>query len=53
MISEPCTLTHNDVLERLIRLNQDYKSSLQHAINLGHKNYRQKILTKINKIDYL
>ena len=32
-------LEQRDVLERLIRMNQDYKSSLQHALNTGDKNF--------------
>ena len=50
MIMQPVPLAHRDVLERLVRMNQEYKCSLLHAINL-----RQdiNILTKINKIDYL
>jgi len=37
MILQPLPLEHEDVLERLIRMNQNYKSSLQHAINMGDK----------------
>ena len=43
-------LENRDVLERLIRTNQDYKVSMQHAINRKDKNF--KILEKINKIDF-
>ena len=35
MIMQPIPLEHRDVLERLIRMNQNYKMSIQHAINLG------------------
>lgn len=51
MILQPVPLEHEDVLERLIRMNQNFKSTLQHAINLGDRSYQ--ILSKINKIDYL
>ena len=50
MIMEPIPLEPRDVLERLIRVNQEYKTSLQHAINLGQP---FNVLEKINKIDYL
>lgn len=43
-------LEPRDVLERLIRTNQEYKTSLQHALNTGNK--RHNILEKINKIDF-
>ena len=39
-------LEPRDVLDRLIRMNQDYKTSLQHALNTGDKSHR--ILEKIN-----
>ena len=34
MIMQPAPLEHRDVLERLVRMNQEYKCSLLHAINL-------------------
>jgi len=40
-----------DVLERLIRTNQDYKRYLQHSLTRNSKH--PKILTRISKIDYL
>ena len=39
LLHEPFTLEPRDVLERLIRVNQLYKTSLQHAINLGDKKF--------------
>ena len=39
------------MLERLIRTNQDYKRYISHALNRKEKG--TKLLTKINKIDYL
>ena len=32
-------------------MNQEYKSSLQHALNLGDKNFN--ILDRLNKINYM
>ena len=49
-LMDKSTLEPRDVLDRLIRMNQDYKTSLQHALNTGDKSHR--ILEKINKIDY-
>ena len=49
MIVQPIPLVHRDVLERLIRMNQNYKTSLQHAINLNKK---INLLSLFNKIDY-
>lgn len=51
MIMQPLPLEQRDVLERLIRMNQSYKTSLQHAINLGDQDFD--IFSKIAKIDYL
>lgn len=39
------------MLERLIRTNQDYKRYISHALNRKEKG--SKLLTMINKIDYL
>ena len=39
-----------EVLDRLIRMSQDYKTYLYHALNTGDKRHR--ILERINKIDY-
>ena len=50
LLQDRVELENRDVLERLIRTNQDYKTSLQHALNTGNKEYS--ILEKINKIDY-
>ena len=50
MIVQPIPLVHRDVLERLIRMNQNYKTSMQHAINLGDN--KLNLLSLINKIDY-
>ena len=36
---EPYTLEPRDVSERLIRMNQRYKNSLQHAINMKRKDF--------------
>ena len=39
-----------DVLDRLIRMSQDYKTSLFHAVNTGDRRHR--ILERINRSDY-
>lgn len=49
-LSDKVSLEPRDVLDRLIRMSQEYKTSLQHAINTGDKSHQ--ILEKINKIDY-
>ena len=51
------SLEPRDVLERLIRVNQQYKTNLQHALNTEKQKYERlnqdfNILTQINKIDY-
>lgn len=51
LLSQPFALDPRDVLERLIRINQSYKSGLQHALNTGNSDF--KLLQMINKIDYL
>ena len=51
MIMQPTQLEPRDVIERLIRRNQEYKVSLQHAINLGKKDF--KLIEKVSSIDYL
>ena len=43
-------LEERDVLERLIRTNQNYKTNLTHALNLRKKNFN--LLPLINKIDF-
>lgn len=45
------------MLERLIRVNQQYKTNLQHALNTEKQSYERltqdfNILAQINKIDY-
>ena len=44
-------LAPKDVLERLIRMNQNYKTGMQHAFNFS-KFKEFKLLEQINKIDY-
>ena len=51
------SLEPRDVLERLIRVNQQYKTNLQHALNTEKQSYERltqdfNILAQINKIDY-
>ena len=50
LLQDKSILEGRDVLDRLIRMSQDYKTSLEHAVNMGDKTHR--ILEKINKIDY-
>ena len=50
-LDQPVELLSNDILERLIRTNQQYKVGLQHALNLKDKSFS--LLTKIFGIDYL
>ena len=51
---DPMVLEPRDLLERLMRKNQAYKSSVQHAINLGiergYSNFN--LLQQLNTIDY-
>ena len=53
---QPYTLKPNKVTERLIRLNQHYKSALRHAINLKphetEKDFKVFMLEQIMQIDY-
>lgn len=53
---EPYTLKPNSVTERLIRMNQNYKTAMQHAINLNmfekKDELRAYMLEQIIKIDY-
>ena len=48
--SDRVELEPRDVLERLIRMNQEYKTATVHAFNQGRKDFN--LLEKINKIDY-
>ena len=50
LLMERVTLEARDVLERLIRMSQNYKTKLFHA--LATKDYKFNILEQINKIDY-
>ena len=50
LLCEPFTLKASDVLERLMRINHNYKTSLQHALNTKNANFH--LLEMINKIDY-
>lgn len=43
-------LEDRDVLERLIRMNQSYKTSLSHALNTNQKGF--KLLQQINRVDF-
>lgn len=43
-------LEDRDVLERLIRVNQAYKTELSHALNTQQRDFQ--ILRQINRIDY-
>ena len=40
LLSEMCELEDRDVLERLIRKSQKYKTSLTHALNTGKKGFK-------------
>ena len=51
LLLQPLVFANRDVLDRLMRMNQDYKRYVQHS--LAQENKRSKILTKISKIDYL
>ena len=54
LIDQPTRLAPRDVLERLIRLNQNYKLATQHALNLGREKMPNfDIRNCINRIDYL
>ena len=39
LLSQRVSLEARDVLERLIRVNQDYKTHLQHALNMQRKDF--------------
>lgn len=53
---EPYTLKPDNVSERLIRLNQNYKTAMQHAINLNEfdneKDFKAFMLEQVMTIDY-
>ena len=51
MIDHPNMLLPNDTIERLIRCNQQYKVGLIHALNTNNVKY--KLVSKINKVDYV
>ena len=51
MIDDAVCLETRNVLERLIRINQDYKVSTLHALN--QKDHHYNLLSKIYRIDYL
>ena len=50
LLMERCFLEARDVLERLIRMSQNYKTTLFHALATEDKKFN--ILEQINKIDY-
>ena len=50
LLSDKVQLKNDNVLERLIRRNQAYKTALSHAINT--KNTSFQLLHQINKIDF-
>ena len=39
LLSHKLNLEDEDVLERLIRINQSYKTDLSHALNTGRKDF--------------
>lgn len=53
---QPFSLDTKDVIERLLRMNQNYKIQSAHAMNEGLvtdlKDYQELVLDQINKIDY-
>jgi len=48
----PFSLEAQDVLERLIRMNQRYKTTMQHGVNLRKNNLEVTLLELIHKVDY-
>ena len=48
---QPVEFEVKNVVERLMRTNQNYKTNVQHAINTGNTNFN--LLEQINSIDYL
>lgn len=51
LLSDRTSLAPRDVLERLIRINQKYKTTLVHSLNLHDESHN--LLSKLNRIDYL
>ena len=54
---QPYTLQTNEVTERLIRMNQNYKTAMQHALNLneeykGKEEFKAYMLEQVQQIDY-
>ena len=53
---EPYILEDRNVTERLIRMNQNYKTAMQHALNLGEYNKEEEfklyMLEQIMKVNY-
>mmetsp|Transcript_27051 Transcript_27051/g.36148 ORF Transcript_27051/g.36148 Transcript_27051/m.36148 type:complete len:117 (+) Transcript_27051:123-473(+) len=53
----PENLDTGHVVERLIRMNQNYKRDMRHALNLGQlpdeKSFKEFMLERIHRIDYL
>lgn len=54
---EPFYVPPKDVVERLIRINQNYKVTIQHAINQGKcsklEDYQEMVLELIHSVDYM
>ena len=53
---QPYPLDTSKIVERLIRMNQNYKAVMQHAINrgthTGHNELKTLMLEQIHRIDY-
>ena len=53
---EPYIMHDKNVMERLIRMNQNYKTAMQHALNLGEYNkeedFKLYMLEQIMKVNY-
>ena len=50
LLCQRTRLEERDVLERLIRVNQAYKTNLQHAINTKDQDFN--ILEQFNRMDF-
>ena len=50
LLSHKLILEDEDVLERLIRINQSYKTELSHALNTGQKDFH--LMRQIYRMDY-